>query len=207
MDLLFRVLAAQGIKGRLVGALLVAVCGKLRRTARSLTILAARAAAGTLPAARPPRPRQPAARSAPATPPSPQPPARPRLPGSFGWLPRQIEGEAIQSVAAAKSQLACLLDAPDMVALIAAAPQAGRLLRPICRMLGLRPPPHLALPPRPPRPPRPRRPRRQQAARPAPARDRSLIEWATAVLPLLPRLAGAGSGPPRRAARRRTPTG
>jgi hypothetical protein len=66
---------------------------------------------------------------------------------------------------------ACLLETllkdPEMAALIAAAPQLGRLLRPLCRALG-RDPGAAKLPPQPPRPKQPRkpRPRRPKAPRP-----------------------------------------
>jgi hypothetical protein len=52
------------------------------------------------------------------------------------------------------SQLRHLLADPEMTALIQAAPQAGRLLRPLCRNLGVELPPCLQPPPRPPRPAR-----------------------------------------------------
>jgi len=46
------------------------------------------------------------------------------------------------------SQLRHLLNEPEMAALIAASPrQTGRLLRPLCRMLGIAPPPAIAKPP------------------------------------------------------------
>jgi len=55
------------------------------------------------------------------------------LPRSFAWLipfvPYQAAGYA--------SQLRYLLADPEMVALLAAAPQARRVLAPVCRMLGI----------------------------------------------------------------------
>ncbi|CAG4923437.1 unnamed protein product [Acidocella sp. C78] len=59
-------------------------------------------------------------------------------------------------------QLRALLDAPDAHAFIAATPAAGRILRPLCHTLGIRPPPLLALPPR------PRKPRPKPALPPGP---------------------------------------
>ena len=48
-----------------------------------------------------------------------------------------------------RGHLMDLLHDPEMVALIQAAPEAmGRPLRSLCRLLGLRPPPILAIPPR-----------------------------------------------------------
>jgi hypothetical protein len=62
-----------------------------------------------------------------------------------------------------------LLDDPEMRALLAATPQAGRLLRPLWRKLTTDPLPEvLRLPPRPPRAERPRLARRAPA-RAAPA--------------------------------------
>ena len=46
------------------------------------------------------------------------------------------------------SQLQFLLTDPEFAALIAAAPQMGRVLRPLCRMLGVELPPLLARPSR-----------------------------------------------------------
>jgi hypothetical protein len=94
----------------------------------------------------------------------PQPP-RLRDPSAQGWLSR-IHLPARQFA----GQIATLLEGEDARALTAAAPQAGRLLRPLCRMLGITQPDWLKLPPRPrkPRPPRPPRPR------PIPLTDPSL---------------------------------
>jgi hypothetical protein len=76
---------------------------------------------------------------------------------------------------------ACLLETllkdPDMAALIAAAPQLGRLLRPLCRSLG-RDPGAASLPPRPqaPRAPRTPRPRRPRPPKPAALNTASPVE-------------------------------
>ncbi len=98
--------------------------------------------------------------------PRPEPPPRaprpPRLPGNFGWLLGMSS-----ATAAAGSQLAYLLTDPEMLAILRASPLLVRMLRPLCRMLGVvlpaefRPPP----PPKPadadpnaePKPPRRRR--------------------------------------------------
>jgi len=63
-------------------------------------------------------------------------------PGAFFWLVRAAGWEA----AGFAGQVRVILEQPDMIALLRAAPQAGRLLVPVCRMLGLetsllRPPP------------------------------------------------------------------
>jgi hypothetical protein len=65
-----------------------------------------------------------------------------RLPGSRYWLIRLLPGEA----ASYGSQLQALLAKPETAALLAAAPEAGRILRPLCRLLGVHPEGALALP-------------------------------------------------------------
>lgn len=135
IEAVFQALAAQGVRGTLVGPLLLLVCGRLRRAAARVVRLATALQAGTL-RIRPARHRPPR-RNPPAT-----VPPKPRLPRSFGWLVRRV-----RAVAFGRSQLEHLLAQPDMAALIAAAPPVGHHIRPICRMLGVRPPPGL-LPPR-----------------------------------------------------------
>ncbi|MBN9564461.1 MAG: hypothetical protein J0H14_27610 [Alphaproteobacteria bacterium] len=68
------------------------------------------------------------------------------------------------------SHLQALLEDPEMRAFLAAAPQAGRILRPLWRKLSPDPalPDMLRLPPRPPRPRKPRAPRPPRPAKPAP---------------------------------------
>jgi hypothetical protein len=55
------------------------------------------------------------------------------LPRRFGWLVAMVGPTA----AVRGSQLAHLLDDPEMVALVRDVPQARRLLAPLCRMLGV----------------------------------------------------------------------
>ena len=55
----------------------------------------------------------------------------PALPRRFGWLVQACGYRA----AGYGSQLQTLLNTPDMAELLAAAPQAGRILRPLCRAL------------------------------------------------------------------------
>jgi hypothetical protein len=70
------------------------------------------------------------------------------LPTHFNWLEPLIP-QAQQ----ARAALASLFRDPEMLALVQAAPGAMRRpLRSLCRMIGLKPPPVLALPPRPRRP-------------------------------------------------------
>jgi hypothetical protein len=56
-----------------------------------------------------------------------------RWPGRFGWLVRAAAYQA----AGYGCQLRVILGQPEMVALLVAAPQAARILRPLCRMLAV----------------------------------------------------------------------
>ncbi len=150
-------IAARAAKQASTRPLLVHLWGALRRLSGRLERLAARVHAGRLPAPHPAsrkrRPDRPRA-------------SRPRLPTGFAWLVRLAPETAPYG-----TQLQALLDEPEMTALLEAAPQAGRLLRPLCRMLGVRPAPPLALkraecPPRPSRP----KPARPPDLRPRPSR-------------------------------------
>ncbi len=135
---LCRAVATHGAGRALAGPLAILLWCRLRRMAVRFTALAIRLRPGTWPA----RLRQRSGKSG--------PPAH-RLPQNFAWLVRLLPEAAVGA-----SQLQHLLADPDMAALIAAAPQAGRVLRPLCRMLGVRPPPALTRPPRPRIPARPR---------------------------------------------------
>ena len=117
---------------------------------------------GTLPRLRAPRPpREREARPAPPF----------RLPGRRKWLVH-----ASQLAIGPRSQLCHLIATdPEIAAFLRDAPQARRLLNPICHMLGIDldaphgapiglPPP----PPRRPRVPRPPAPKRPECAQPAP---------------------------------------
>ena len=107
--------------------------GSIRRLQRLFTLWQA----GTLPAPGP-------ARSGRAG----TPPATPRLPAAKTWLVARVGYTA----AGYASQLSHLIATPEFTTFIRQAPQAGRILRPLCRMLGITPEPPLALPPCPPRP-------------------------------------------------------
>jgi len=56
-----------------------------------------------------------------------------RLPGGRGWLVRELGWEAVGF----GSQLAAVLAEPEMQAALAALPRLGRVLQPVCAMLGL----------------------------------------------------------------------
>jgi hypothetical protein len=99
---------------------------RLGRLGQRFAKVVAQLEAGTL---RPPAP--PRERPAGARPERPSPALR--LPNGFAWLVRIAGWEA----AGRGSQLQYLLRDPEMAALIAAAPQLVRLLRPLCRMLGI----------------------------------------------------------------------
>jgi hypothetical protein len=142
--------------------LLGLVWNRLRRTVARLDRLAARWHNNTL-HPRPHRVRTP-------SPPPAIPPADAcRTPQTHAWLIRLH-----QPMAQLAPRIQLMLDDPEMLALCAAAPQAGRLLRPLCRMFGLQPPAQLRLPPRPRPPPKPKAPPR---APPPPFAEHSERNW------------------------------
>ncbi len=135
---LCRAAASRIAVDRSAGPLLVRIFTRLHRLAARLTSLVSRIQAGTLP---PPGPRRPAARS--------RDQRRARLPDSRGWLLREVPGAAEYA-----GQVQALLADPQTAALLEAAPQAGRIFRPLCRMLAIPLPDHLRRL-RPPTAPRP----------------------------------------------------
>ncbi len=148
IDGLCRVTAARIATDRSAGPLLILIVGRLRRLAARFAALAARAQAGPLP---PPRRR--AAR--------PGPPRNNRqrpLPESFAWLIRLVP-----ETAGYGGQVHALLSDPEMAALLEAVPQAGRILRPLCRMMAVRPDAPMLRPP-------PKRARTAAPPGPEPAR-------------------------------------
>ncbi len=108
--------------------------------------LATRLRDGTLPKPRHRAPKSPTA-------PNPARPPALRLPSGRGWL-----FHIAQRVAQWAPNVEIYVNHSDVIALAAAAPQAGRLLRPLCRLLLVPIPEHIRLPPRP-RKPRPLKPR------------------------------------------------
>jgi hypothetical protein len=102
------------------GPLLIRIFSRLHRLAARLKSLVARIEAGTPPQSRPARPTIGPRRR------------KPRLPDGSGWLIRVVPGAAVYA-----GQVQTLLDDPQTAALLAAAPQAGRILRPLCRMLAI----------------------------------------------------------------------
>ena len=69
---------------------------------------------------------------------------KPYFPAGHAWL----AGSTDHHVRGRASQLEHLLSHPDMPKFLAAAPQAGRILRPLCHMLGITMPATLLLSPR-----------------------------------------------------------
>ena len=69
---------------------------------------------------------------------------KPYFPAGRAWL----AGSTDHHVRGRASQLEHLLSHPDMPKFLAAAPQAGRILRPLCKMLGITMPATLLLSPR-----------------------------------------------------------
>ena len=94
------------------------------------------------------------------------------LPRRFGWLVVAGKHEA----ACYGSQLQTVLNEPEMVALLAASPQARRVLRPLCRALAIALP-WTMTPPRTLKPRKPRKPRPQPEAFRIPL-PRGVISWA-----------------------------
>ncbi len=114
----------------------------------------------------------------------------PGLPQGFAWLARLAPG-----ILPLRGQVCHLLGDPELAALLAATPQAGRILRPLCRMLGIEAgpgfPPALFQRPDPPPKPSP------ALALPAPQ--------ARAAAPPAPEPPTPSRPPPRRRARPRVP--
>ncbi len=106
---------------------------RIGRAATRFQALFARWQSNTLPALRPSRPTEPRRRA-----------PKPYFPAAHAWL----AGSTDHHVRGRASQLEHLLNHPDMPKFLAQAPQAGRILRPLCHMLGITMPATLHLPPR-----------------------------------------------------------
>ena len=147
------------------GPLIRLITRRLHRDRTRFFSLFARYAAGKLPAA-PRKPRKPRARRPEGTPARP-PPVDP-LPRNFGWLLRLVS-----ETVSGRGLLLHLVQTAEMAEFLAAAPQAARILRPLCRMLNIRPPPVLMAPKRqakPPKPPAARKAPQAPCPRPRPVR-------------------------------------
>ncbi len=117
-------IAVVAARDRRLTVLLVAMWGRIARMGRRLERLVAMWRAGTLPQARA-RARSPRARPATTA------KTRPSYPTAPDWLLRALGHHAV----AAGLQLRHLLSEEECVAFLAAVPQAGRILRPLLRML------------------------------------------------------------------------
>lgn len=107
-------------------ALIIPLWTRLTRAARRFERLVLRPA-------RPPKPRAgPAEKSQLGSADNARPHSA-ALPSGRGWLVRELGYEAV----AFGLQLEALLAEPAMQAMLAALPGAGRILRPLCRMLGV----------------------------------------------------------------------
>jgi|GEM_PF-2471226 len=133
------------------------LCDRLARLATRFQVLFDRWQSNTLPRPR----RQTPGRTPAAT--AKRPPTR--LPRAHAWVNHRIPEAAPPS-----GRLEALLHDPDTRAFVQAAPQAGRLLRPLCQALGLPQPDWLRLPRRPRRPPPAPSPPAPGALPPAPDR-------------------------------------
>jgi hypothetical protein len=203
VDVFLRTLAPEAHKCR-VGLVSCAIWNRVRRLERRFLTLYAMWKAGTLPKPRTsPSPLKGEGRggggaTAPAAAhPSPRPGdinVRPAsmLPRGFGWLRRMLPLSA--------GTLASLLgplvrEHPEMKEFVAGCPQVGRVLRPMCGMVAIRPPEWLALPKR-------ARARRAAAAHQLSAEDEALLLRMTTPFPDTPAARSA-----RRALRRSMATG
>ncbi len=159
--------AARAGRDHAVAPLVMLLWTRLARLTARFDALVARLIAG-----HPAAPARPRTRPAAIAPARKAPAGGLRLPRGQAWLIRLLPGEA----ASYGCQLQALLADPQMAALLAAAPEAGRILRPLCRLLAIAPEGLLALPSAAGKPapkPRPAKP----APPPAPPSAISLI-WA-----------------------------
>ncbi len=125
IDALHSVVAAQFRSATMTVAMIVLICGHLRRVERRVLALVAAIRAGTLRVGHGCGGRR-GPRGAAAA-------AGPTLPRGYAWLVVAVP----YKVAALAGQLRVVLQDPEMVALIAASPRLVLLLRPLCRMLAL----------------------------------------------------------------------
>ena len=158
--------AAVSGRYRLLSPMLVLVWMRLRRTLKRLDNLAIRWQSGRL---RPARIRVRTERKPTVIHPAEADRLR-RTPQGHAWL-LGLHQPFAQFI----PRIELLLADPDIIALCAAAPQAGRLLRPLCRMFAITPPPHIARPPAP-RKPRPKKPKAQKP-QPPPFAEHSPSIW------------------------------
>ena len=147
MEWLSKMMAAEAHARRVDGPVTVAAWARFQRLGQRFAALAAQWQAGTLPEAKPMRVRAAVVRV-----------AKPRVPGLISWGVnwfRKLFPDTATPLAGGLNQL--VEGDADVKALAAATPEAGRILRPMCHMVGLKVPAYLRLPKR------PRGPRRDPA--------------------------------------------
>ena len=136
----FEVMGAYNARHRAETPLVFLLTLRLERIRNRFARLVAQFRAGSLPL---PRTRAAKPRRLPAAPAAPRPPKwllapefgplPKHLPGGFAWVVRRMPHAAVYG-----SQLRHWLRDPEVLALLAATPRAGRVLRPLCRMLGIK---------------------------------------------------------------------
>jgi len=121
-------LSGWALQGMFAVALVIPLFNRLGLIGRQIEAMQARLAAGTL---------RVGVRRAAAAPRAVDTPVRAKavvvFPRKFGWLVKAAAWRA----AVYGGQLQLVLEMPEMVELLTAAPQAARILRPLCRMLGV----------------------------------------------------------------------
>eukprot|EP01035_Chromulina_nebulosa_P000539 gene539-758_t len=172
LRLLQKTMGNHVVRHDLHGPVLILLWNRLSRTIRLFERLVALWRAGSLPQPRPSRAGQPhPARAAKAV----------TIPRTFAWL---IKLTGIPAATAA-SQLRHWMTDEELRRFLAECPQAARLIRPICHMVGMRPtevelaPIRLPARPRKPRAPRPPKPPRLRLT-PARGFTRAQIDRMTA---------------------------
>ncbi len=172
LRLLQKTMGNHVVRHDLHGPVLVLLWNRLSRTIRLFERLVTLWRAGTLPKPRASR----AGQSRPAT------AAKPVIiPRNFAWLLKLIGAPA----AIAASHIRHWMNDEELKRFLADCPQAARLIRPVCHMIGMRPTEvelaPIRLPPRPrkPRPPRPPKPPRLRQT-PARGFTRAQIDRMTA---------------------------
>jgi hypothetical protein len=162
---LLKDVAAEAPRGWVAMPLIKLLWRRLRRMTRRFASVLARFHAGILPA-----PGSAGGHPAPASPASASHPSHgPRpldLPRRVGWVVQVISGALIPAY-----ELEKMLDDPELAATVAVAPQLGRVLRPLCRMMAVRPPAWLRLPRRRALNPPPPSPGPEDPSGPVPARQ------------------------------------
>ena len=169
LDLLREIIARHAVRHRALAPLILLAWNRLCRLRNRFDRLVLLWERDQFPTPRAPRPSRPARER--------RPPATSRLSSAKDWL-----GGLVPLARSTGGLFQTLFDDPDTRALVAAHPPAGRLLRPLARMIGLDLPDYLKLPPRPPRPRRPRPPspaalRRAAEAALPPLRLNSEADW------------------------------